>query len=253
MKIAVAGGTGTVGRHVTGLVRDYGHEAVVLGRSTGFDLLTGVGLPAALEGVDGVIDVVNTRTLSGTASKKFFGTVTQTLLDAETDAGVRHHVALSIVNASAVSAGYYAGKSLQEDEVARGRVPWTVLRATQFHEFAAQTLGRSSRGVVALVPVMRTQPIAAREVAEHLLRLVLGSARGRVPDLAGPGEELLVDMVRGYAKATRSHTRVLQIRLPGRMGAAMRGGGLLPSRSAERGTQSFRDWLDSEVRARSAG
>lgn len=253
VKIAVAGGTGAVGRHVTGLVRDYGHEPVILSRSTGFDLLTGVGLPAALEGVDGVIDVVNTTAVSGTASKKFFGTVTETLLDAETDAGVRHHVALSIVNATTVSAGYYAGKSLQEEKVVRGRVPWTLLRATQFHEFAAQTLGRGSRGALAVVPVMRTQPVAAREVAERLLRLVLGSARGRVPDLAGPGEELLIDMVREYARATRSHTRVLQIRLPGRMGSAMRGGALLPSRTAERGTQTFREWLDTEVRARPTG
>lgn len=248
MKIAVAGGTGTVGRHVTDLVRHYGHDPVVIGRSAGVDLLTGTGLPAALDGVDAVIDVVNTSTLSGKAAKAFFGTTTATLLAAEAAAGVRHHLALSIVNAATVSAGYYAGKALQEEEVRRGAVPWTILRATQFHEFAAQTLTRSSRGVVALVPVMRTQPVAAREVADRLLQLVLGSPRGDVPDLAGPKEELLIDMVRAYARAVRTRTSVIQVRLPGRMGQAMRGGGLLPSRAAERGTVSFQDWLDGEVR-----
>lgn len=244
MKIAIAGGTGTVGRHVTELVRRHGHEPVVLARSTGFDLLTGDGLAPALEGVDRVIDVVSTPTLSAAASTRFFGSTTDNLLNAEAEAGVRHHVSLSIVNASTVSAGYYAGKARQEERVKRGTVPWTMLRATQFHEFAAQTLGRASRGFLTLVPVMRTQPVAAREVAERLVELALGSPRGHVPDLAGPREEHLVDMVRGYARATRRRTRVVQFRLPGRMGTAMQDGALLPARSAERGAQSFAQWLD---------
>lgn len=143
MRIAVAGGTGTVGRHLTDLARSAGLEPVVIGRSTGIDLLTGAGLPAALAGVDAVIDVVNTPTLSAKASRRFFGTTTTTLLNAEADAGVRHHLALSIVNAATVSAGYYAGKALQEERVMRGAVPWTLLRATQFHEFAAQTLAEA--------------------------------------------------------------------------------------------------------------
>ena len=253
MRIAIAGGTGTVGRHVTELVGRHGHEPVVLARSTGFDLLTGAGLSEALDGVDRVIDVVNTSTLSARASTRFFGTTTANLLRAEADAGVRHHVSLSIVNASTVSAGYYAGKARQEETVKRGAVPWTVLRATQFHEFAAQTLGRASRGFLALVPVMRTQPVAAREVAERLVELAVNPPRGQVPDLGGPREERLVDMVRAYARATRTHTRIVQFRLPGRMGAAMRDGTLLPARGAERGAQSFAQWLDGVDRGTPAG
>lgn len=253
MRIAVAGGTGIVGRHLTDLATRAGLEPVVIARSTGIDLLTGAGLPAALDGVDAVIDVVNAPALSAKASRRFFGTTTATLLNAEADAGVRHHLALSIVNAATVSAGYYAGKALQEDRVMRGAVPWTLLRATQFHEFAAQTLGRGSRGAVALVPVMRTQPVAAREVAARLLHLVLGSPRGIAPALAGPSEETLGDMVRDYARATRSRAVVVQVRLPGRMGRAMRDGGLLPSPGTERGAQSFRQWLETDVRAPSSG
>jgi uncharacterized protein YbjT (DUF2867 family) len=253
VRIGVAGGTGTVGHHVTDLVRERGHDAVVLTRSTGLDLLTGTGLAAALDGVDGVVDVANTATLSAKASKRFFGGTTATLLNAEADAGVPHHVALSVVNSGRVAAGYYAGKALQEEKVAHGAVPWSILRSTQFHEFAAQTLARGSRGVIALVPVMRLQPIAAREVADRLVSLVLGPPRGQVPDLAGPREELLVDMVRSYARAVQSRIPVIQIGVPGALGTAMRAGALLPSRSAERGSQSFREWVDSAAHGTATG
>ncbi|WP_130177243.1 SDR family oxidoreductase [Cryobacterium sp. SO1] len=253
MKIAIAGGTGTVGRHVTELVGRRGHESVVIARSRGFDLLAGAGLAGALAGVDAVIDVVSIATLSAAASARFFGATSANLLRAEASSGVRHHVSLSIVNASRVSAGYYAGKTVQENIVTAGSVPWTVLRATQFHEFAAQTLQHSSRAGLAVVPVMRTQPVAAREVAERLVELALGAPRGHVPDLCGPREENLLDMVRAYVKASRGRTRVVQFRLPGRMGAAMRDGSLLPSVKTERGTQSFEQWLDTDVRATPAG
>jgi uncharacterized protein YbjT (DUF2867 family) len=252
VRIGIAGGTGTVGRHVTDLVRENGHEPVVLARSTGFDLTSAVGLADALDGIDGMIDVLSTPTLSAKKSRKFFGTTTAALLGAEVDAGVRHHVVLSIVNAGKVAAGYYAGKAAQEHSVMRGAVPWSILRVTQFHEFSAQTLARSSKGRLALVPVMRTQPVAAREVADRLVRLVLDGPGGIVPDFAGPREEVLVDMVRAYARATRSRTRILQIRLPGAMGTAMREGGMLPSRAAERGRQSFSEWLEQEERGRTS-
>lgn len=248
MKVAVAGGTGTVGRHVTELLGQGGHEAVVLARSRGVDVLTGAGLRAALDGAEVLIDVVSTPTLSTRASTRFFATSTATLQEAEARAGVRHHVALSVVNASTVAAGYYAGKALHETRVRAGALPWTILRATQFHEFAAQTLAAGSRGPIALVPVMRTQPVAAREVAERLVRLALGPPRGDVPDLAGPREEVLADMVRAYARATRSRQRIVQIRLPGRMGGMMRDGALLPARTADHGRQTFAQWLDGTVR-----
>jgi uncharacterized protein YbjT (DUF2867 family) len=253
VKIGVAGGTGTVGRHVTELVRENGHEAMVLGRSVGVDLMSAVGLADVLAGADAVIDVLNTPTLSAKTSKMFFDTTTAAVLRAEADAGVRHHVALSVVNAGRVAAGYYAGKALQEQRVMAGTVPWSILRATQFHEFAAQTLARSSKGMLALVPVMRTQPVAAREVADRLVRLVLDGPAGTVPDLAGPREEALVDMVRAYARATHSRTRVVQIRLPGAMGAAMRAGALLPSRAADHGRQPFSDWVEHEGRGHPPG
>lgn len=243
MRIAVAGGTGTVGRHVVDIVRARGHEPVVLTRSAGVDLVTGDGLAGALAGVDAVIDVSSTQTLSDAESREFFGAVTRNLLDAEAAAGVAHHVALSIVGVDLAPYGYYAGKLLQEQLVEAGPVPWTILRATQFHEFASQVLGRMRFGPFVVVPGMRSQPVAAREVAERLVALATAGPAGRVPDLAGPRVERLADMVRHYAKAAGERASIIQVPVPGAYGRAMRDGTLLPRAGADRGVQTFDEWV----------
>ncbi|WP_448808970.1 SDR family oxidoreductase [Agromyces bauzanensis] len=243
MKIAVAGGTGTVGHHVVDVVREQGHEPVILTRSAGIDLITGDGLARALAGVDAVIDVSSTKTLSDAESREFFGTVTRNLLDAEAAAGVGHHVALSIVGVDLAPYGYYAGKVLQEQLVETGPVPWTILRATQFHEFASQLYGRITLGPFVLVPSMQSQPVAAREVAERLVALATDAPAGRVADLAGPRVERMADMVRRYAKAAGKPARIIQMPLPGAYGKAMRVGTLLAKPGADRGVQTFDEWV----------
>ena len=177
MRMAVAGGTGLIGRQVVSLVEQAGHEPVVLARSRGVDLTTGAGLDAALAGAEVVIDVSNVTTLSKKRSVRFFAAATGQLLAAGARAGVRHHVALSIVGIDRVGWGYYAGKLRQEELIRTATVPWTVLRATQFHEFAEQLLARSP-GPLVPVPRMRVQPVAAREVAARLVELALGPAVG---------------------------------------------------------------------------
>ena len=174
-RLAVAGGTGLIGRMVTDRVRAAGYRPVVLARSTGVDLRTGTGLDAALAGVDAVIDVVNIGTQRRRTAVDFFGTATATLLRAERRAGVRHHVTLSIVGIDRVDTGYYAGKRRQEEVVTRGDVPWTILRSTQFHEFAGMLLDLLP-GPVAVVPNQLSRPVAAREVADHLVALAAGPA-----------------------------------------------------------------------------
>ena len=151
MRIAVAGGTGVVGRHAVEAARAAGHEVVVLSRSSGADVLTGAGLDERMQGADAVIDVTNTTTLSAAKAVKFFETATRNLLAAESRAGVTHHVALSIVGIDGIDASYYAGKLAQERAVAAGSVPFTIARAGQFHEFAGQLLSRMS-GPVAVLP-----------------------------------------------------------------------------------------------------
>ncbi len=245
MNIAVAGGTGVVGTHVVEVARERGHDVVVLARSTGVDLMTAAGLTEALRDVDVVIDVSNVSTLKTEESVAFFGGVTRHLLAAERAANVGHHVALSIVGADAAPDGYYAGKLAQEQLIEAGDVPWTIQRATQFHEFAAMMFDQAKVGPFHLAPRARTQPVAAREVAEQLVRLAAAAPVGRAIDLGGPREESLAEMVRAYARATGHRGWIPAISLPGSMGRAQRSGALLPGPHSQSGTQTFAEWLAS--------
>ncbi len=245
MKIAIAGANGTVGRHVEAQARAAGHDTVPLSRASGVDLTSPDGLAGRLDGVDALIDVTSTATLSSAPALAFFDSVTDNLLTAERHAGVPHHIALSIIGAATTNSGYYAGKAAQERRLIASGERWSLLRTTQFHEFAQQTLSRGMVAGIQIVPVMRSQPIAAAEVAAELLRIAEGEPAGIVPDLAGPLEENIPDMVRRYLRALGRTARVLALPLPGRMGAAMREGGLLPAPGTRLGEQTFEQWLDT--------
>lgn len=244
MKVAVAGGTGLTGRHVIEALSAAGHESVVLARSTGVDLVTGAGLDPALSGVDVTIDVSNVTTMRRAAAVGFFERAGRQLLGAAARAGVRHHVVLSIVGIDRVRTGYYEGKLRQEEVVRDGAVPWTVLRATQFHEFAEQILQRLP-GPVAVVPRLTVQPVAVREVAEALVAIAAGEPLKAAPDLAGPRVESLADMARRLVRTGTVRRRpVLPLWLPGPMAH----GGLLPTGPGPRGTQTFEQWLQGRRR-----
>ena len=242
MRIAGAGGTGVVGLQVVAATVAAGHEPVVVARSRGVDVATGQGLEAGLRGSQAVIDVSNMSTTRRRRSVAFFAAVTERLLTAGRRMDVGHHVALSIVGIDRVDFGYYEGKRVQEELVLSGPLPASVLRATQFHEFAGQVLGRS-RGPVALVPRMLTQPVAAAEVATALVALATGPPAKLAPELAGPQEHQLVDLARQVARATGQRRPVVPVRLPGATGRAMAIGGLLPTGPGPRGQQTFASWL----------
>ncbi|MGH3282354.1 MAG: SDR family oxidoreductase, partial [Trebonia sp.] len=217
------------------------HEAVVAARSTGVDLVTGNGLGAALAGADAVIDTTNVLTSRARPSREFFEATARTLMRTAQQAGVAHIAALSIIGVDRVPFGYYQGKLRQEEVLRESRVPVSILRAAQFHEFPAQYLARV-RGPLVPVPVWRTQPVAASEVGAALARLAVGPP---VPmsELAGPREELMADLVRQVVLARGERRRVLSVRLPGATGRAMAAGGGLPSGQGTRGTQTFAEWL----------
>jgi uncharacterized protein YbjT (DUF2867 family) len=242
-RVAVAGGTGAVGRHVVAALEHAGAEPVVLARSAGVDVMTGQGLARAMRGISAVIDVSNVSTQKRQTSIDFFTATTTRLLEAGAREGVRHHVALSIVGVDRVDSGYYAGKREQERLVLGGPVPGSVLRSTQFHEFVEQVLALV-RGPIAPVPVMRTQPVAAREVATALAALALRPAAGLAPELAGPQAHALTDLARQVLRARGQRRVVLPLRgpVPGSRAAAR--GALLPTGPGPRGTQTFDEWLD---------
>lgn len=243
MRVAVAGGTGVVGSRVVEALRADGHDAVSLSRRTGVDLTTGEGLDAAVEGVDAVVDTSNVSTLSADAAIRFFQTATGNLVAAAARAGVPHLVLLSIVGIDRMPHDYYAGKLAQERVVEASQVPWTILRATQFHEFAGQLFDRAKLGPLHLAPRARVQPIAARDVGAHLATLATGAPQGRAADLAGPREEAMDQMVKAYARRTGHRGWVPSVSLPGAQMKAMRAGLALPGSDAVLTTQTFAEWL----------
>lgn len=245
MRIAVAGGTGLAGRRVVQAARERGHDVAVLARSRGVDAASGAGLREALRNIDVVVDTLNVPTLKAGESEEFFRATTGRLLEAERDVGVAHHVILSIVNCDRAPYGYYAGKVAQEAAVTAADVPWTILRTTQFHDFAAQVYARARVGPLHIAPRMRTQPVSLAEVAGRLVDLAEAPPAGRATDLAGPREESLVAMVRAYARATGRGGWIPGLPQPGPLGRAQRDGSLLPSPDADRGTGTFGQWLAS--------
>ena len=249
MKVAVAGGTGVAGRWTVEALRADGHEAVVIARSAGVDVVTGNGLDAALAGVDAVIDATNVASSGRRASSEFFEATARTLMRTAEVAGVRHIVALSIIGIERVPYGYYQGKLRQEEVLAESPVPVSILRAAQFHEFPGQYLA-TMRGPVVIVPRWRAQPVAAREVGAALARIAVGDPVA-MSELAGPREEIMADMIRQVARARGDRRLVVSVRLPGAAGKAMAAGGGLPDRPGLRGRQTFADWV-TEQRARGA-
>jgi uncharacterized protein YbjT (DUF2867 family) len=244
MRIVIAGATGNVGKHVHAEALRRGHDVVALSRKNGQDVSTGEGLAAAMAGAQVVIDVSNQMIMKTNKAVAFFTTATRNLQAAEHAAGVGHHIALSIVGIDELDTGYNAGKLAQERLVTEGDIPWTLQRATQFHEFAGQALQQGSIGPVAMVPKMLLRPIAAREVAARLLDLAEAAPAGRVTDLVGPRNETLIDMVRRTFTHDGTTRRPISVRLPGKYWKAAASGQLRGTADHIEGRQTFDQWLD---------
>lgn len=245
MRIVIAGATGNVGKHVATEGNRRGHDVVALSRTYGQDVTTGHGLVEAMAGADAVIDVSNQMIMNTKKAVAFFTDATRNLLDAERTAGVGHHVALSIVGIDGLDTGYNAGKLAQERLVSEADVPWTLQRATQFHEFAGQALAQGTIGPVALVPKMLLRPVAAREVAERLLDLAESGPAGRVQDFVGPRDETLIGMVRQTFAHDGIRRRPVSAVLPGKYWRAARAGVLRGTSDSVAGRLTFDQWLQS--------
>ncbi|HWD02129.1 MAG TPA: NAD(P)H-binding protein [Amycolatopsis sp.] len=243
MRVAVAGGTGMIGKRVVAGLAAAGHEPVVLARSRGVDLTTGECLESKLKNCDEVVDVTNIMSVSTKRAVAFFAAATRNLLDAAASAGVRHVVVLSIVGIDDVDLGYYLGKREQEALVRQGPVPWTIQRATQFHEFP-EPLIDGARGPFVVVPAELSQPVSAQEVADTLVGLIGRPPAGYPQELAGPEQLQMSEMTRRLVKARGERKIVLPVKLPGATGKALAGGALLPKNEYKRGTRTFAQYLD---------
>jgi uncharacterized protein YbjT (DUF2867 family) len=246
MRIAVVGATGAIGTRIVAALQAGGHETVAVARSLGIDVRDGQGLTAALDGVDAVVDVTSTPAVDPAEAVEFFGSITSNLLAAERNAGVSHHVALSIVGVDRVEGnGHYVGKRRQEELVAAGEVPWTIQRATQFFDFPAMVADWTTAEGVATLPPLLIQPVSADDVATRLAELATQSSSGMAPDFAGPHTHDFVDMarrtlrVRGDERLIRASWRDLPF------GVEMAGEVLLPSADAIIAPATFDSWLDA--------
>lgn len=238
MRIAVVGATGNIGSRVVGLLGSAGHEPVAISRSVGVDVISGAGLAEALDGCEVVVDASSFLT----DPEESFATATRNLLAAEADAGVRHHVALSIVGVERVDGNpHYAGKRAQEALIEAGPVPWSILQATQFHDFPLMMADRQRRGdEVRLIPRVM-QPVDPDEVAAYLVEVAVAAPRGRV-ELAGPRIEELIDLARRSLAARGDTVTVVPVDVE----QAPPRDALLPGPESRIGTVTFDEWLAAQ-------
>lgn len=243
MRISVAGATGNIGALTVAALERDGHEVVRISRSLGVDLLTGAGLEEALTGVDAVVDTTNAPPGDAAATTEYFGTSTRNVLDAELRAGVGHHVLLSIVGIARIEGNsHYAGKREQERLVAEGPVPWTIVPATQFHDFAAMVAAWTEQDGVATIAPLLVQPIAPADIADVLAEVATGAPWGHHVDVAGPETQDLVDMAR-RTHAVRGQDVKLVPTWSGVFGPSMAGDVLLPATDARIAPTTFDAWL----------
>lgn len=254
--VVVAGATGAVGAPLVAALRRRGYTVSPIARSLGLDLTAGTGLLRVVDGADTVVDVSSITTSNGRESVSFFEQTTHRLLHAAERAGVGHYVILSIVGTDLIDSGYYQGKQAQEQIVRSAAVPHTILRATQFHEFAAQMLRRMRVGPATVLPMMLCQPVAAVEVADRLADLVMGGplppdgSSATTVEFAGPEQLTLSTMVRRWQRHVGDRHLLLPVPLPGRVGRLMRSGGLLPQPGVEQGSLTFDRWLRQQPHRR---
>jgi len=246
MRVAVVGGTGLVGRHTVEALKHGNHETIIISRSHGIDLTTGVGLDEALAGVEAVIDVTSVETPDREATRWLFGTMTKTLLAAEDRASIKHHVLLSILGLDLIEGNaHYAGKRVQEELVASSSIPHTILRAAQFHEFAEMLVNWVKTPEGAIIPPLLLQPVAVSDVAETLAEISVGQPIGHL-DLAGPETEDLVDMARRTLAAKAYSVKLIPSWEGGFYGVEAAGNILLPDSEAGIAPTTFTEWLSHQ-------
>jgi uncharacterized protein YbjT (DUF2867 family) len=210
VKIVIIGGTGLIGSKTVTRLRAKGHDVVAASPSTGVSTLTGEGLDAALAGAQVVLDVTNPPSFEDTAILAFFETSSRNLLKAESVAGVRHHVALSVVGTDRLQAsGYLRGKLAQERLIESGNIPYTIVRATQFIEFMAGLANAGSADQPIRLSPAYVQPIASDDVADIMVEVALGSPVNGIIEIAGSEQVRLSDLVARVVRAAGDRREVL--------------------------------------------
>jgi uncharacterized protein YbjT (DUF2867 family) len=244
MRIVVIGGTGLIGSKLVQTLNERGHDAVAAAPSTGVNTLTGEGLAEVLAGAAVVVDVSNSPTLDE-AAIEFFRTATTNLLTAEKDAGVGHHVALSVVGTDqlAPQSGYFQGKLLQEQLISEGPIPFTIVHATQFFEFMNTLADSATVGGAVRMPPAYFQPMAAADVAKGVAIAAINDPVDGITEIGGPEVILLPDLIRTALTARGDGREVVADPKAQYWGIDLEERTLLPAEGATLFDTRFEDWI----------
>jgi len=244
MKILVIGGTGLIGSKLVKLLTERGHEAIAASPATGVNTITGEGLDAALAGVDVVVDVANSPSFEDQAVLEFFQTSGRNLLAAEKRAGVRHHVALSVVGTRRLAeSGYFRGKIAQEDLIEAAGIPYTIVHSTQFFEFLGGIVQSGTQGEEVRLSSAYVQPIASDDVALAMADATLGAPVNGIVEIAGPEKVRLSELAQRYMGRI-GDTRTVQADAGVRyFGALLDDDTLVPGSGPRLGKIDFETWF----------
>jgi len=244
MKIVVIGGSGLIGKKLVQNLRQDGHEVVAASPSSGVNTITGEGLAEALNGSQVVVDVSNAPSWDDKAVLEFFETSGRNLFAAEAAAGVRHHVALSVVGTDRLLAsGYFRAKMAQENLIKASGVPYTIVRATQFFEFMGGIAQFSTVGQTVHLPPALAQPMAADDIASILAEITLASPVNGIIEIAGPERAGLDELVRRFLDATKDPRQVITDVDARYYGLVVNNQSLIPGANPRVGATFFEDWL----------
>ncbi len=244
MKIVVAGGTGLIGSKLVARLVERGHEAIAASPKTGVDAVTGEGLKEVLQGASVVVDVSNSPSFGDQAVMEFFTTSTANLLTHEASAGVRHHVALSVVGSERLpDSGYFRAKIAQERLIKQSSIPYTIVRATQFFEFIKSIADASNDGGKVRVPPALLQPVAADDVVQEIGQMAVGRPVNGTVEVAGPERFRLDELIRRTLGARRDPREVVADPKARYFGAELSERTLVAGDDARLGETRFEDWL----------
>jgi len=249
MKLVIIGGTGLIGSKLVTALRAQGHEAVPASPDTGVNTLTGAGLGAAVEGASVVVDVSNSPSFEERAVMDFFTTSTRNILEYAAAAEVKHYVALSVVGTERISdSPYLRAKNAQETLIRGGRIPFTIVHATQFYEFVTRIADEATVGTIVRLPPVLIQPMAADDVAAAVARVAVGAPVNGTLEVAGPEQFRFDDLIRQGLSARRVPREVVVDPHARYFGAELGERSLIPGSNARLGGIHFQEWLNQPVR-----
>ena len=244
MKIVIIGGTGLIGSQLVNQLKNTEHEVVAAAPGTGVNTLTGEGLDEALQNAQVVVDVSNAPSFEEKAVLNFFKTSSENLLAAEKKAGVRHHIALSVVGTKKMqSSAYFRAKQLQEDLIMASGIPYSIIHATQFFEFAGAIAQMSFSNDQVVLPDANIQPVASKDVVVFLGKISTGSPYNAILEIGGPEKFNMAVWLKQYATATRKHYDIISDATALYSGAPLMAETLIPDNAVYLGETKYSDWI----------